>query len=221
MRFSPIASFGASARACIVCLAAALAMPVAHAQQSDSQAADSAEQPYGWPWLVRALDRLKPTVDTRLPETPSQAASRLENQIAQGQTRQALAEIAEIERERAQPGLSGVDVRILFLKGRALAMQGDLAGARAVYQGMTSSFPESPEPWNKLAAVQVAQGQIDAALHSLQMALMTDPNYAAAKANLADVHLMLAMRHYRNAAQLGVDGADSRAQQVRRILEGE
>lgn len=217
MRFSLNASFRASARAGIICLAAALAAPAALAQQG--QATDAAE-PYGWPWLVRALDHLKPSVDTSLPETPSQVAARLEDQIAAGQTRPALAEIARIEQEREQSGLSGVDARILFLKGRALARQGNLADAHAVYQDMTTRFPELPEPWNNLAAVQVAQGQVDAALHSLQMALMTDPNYGAAKANLADVHLMLAVRNYRNAAQLGIPDAAARAQQVRRILEG-
>lgn len=236
MRFSPIAlrRTGLDARA--LCLAALLSTTTAVAQQPAADAAAAvaapvaaapaagenpatAETPYGWPWLVRALDRLKPSVDTSLPETSSQAAERLEAAIGAGRAREALAEIAERERARAAQGLSGEDARLLFLKGRALAAQGDLAGAHAVYQDMTTRFPELPEPWNNLAAVQVAQGQLDAALQSLQMALLTDPGYAAAKANLGDVHLMLASRAYRSAAEQGVPGAGSRAQQLRQLIE--
>ena len=214
MRFSLIASRCGGLGARALCLAALLCATTVMAQQPSA----AAETPYGWPWLLRALDRLKPTVDTRLPETPSEAAARLESAINAGRTDEALAEIAERERARTAQGISGEDVRLSFLKGRALAAQGDLAGAQAAYQDMTTRFPELPEPWNNLAAVQVAQGQLDAALQSLQMALLTDPGYATAKANLGDVHLMLAARAYRSAAEQGVPAAGERARHLHQLI---
>lgn len=219
MRFSPFASRyrGWATRVC--CLTALLCATAAMGQPQPAAATPTAvETPYGWPWLVRALDRLKPSVDTRLPETPSEAVARLEAAINAGNARAALAEIAERERAREAQGLSGEDVRLLFLKARALAAQGELTSAQAIYQDMTTRFPELPEPWNNLAAIQVAQGQLDAALQSLQMALLTDPSYAAAKANLGDVHLMLAARAYRSAAEQDVPGAGARARHLHQFI---
>lgn len=222
----PIASRRGSLGALAMSLAVLVCAPSAQAQQqppaasaSVPQASAPAEAVYGWPWLVRALDRLKPSVDTRLPETSSQTVERLEAAIGAGQTRAALAEIAKLERARLASGIAGEDVRLVFLKARALAAQGRLSEAQAVYQDMTTRFPELPEPWNNLAAVQVAQGQLDAALHSLQMALLTDPGYAAAQANLGDVYLMLAARAYRQAADHGVPGASARTQHLHQLLK--
>nr|MBF0685660.1 tetratricopeptide repeat protein [Pseudomonas sp.] len=183
-----------------------------------AQAPDG-QEPYGWPWLVRALDRLKPDTDTRLPETPTQVVNRLEAMIDQGQGAAALAEIRTLQEKRAASNVSGVDARLLFLEARALASQGEYSRAAEIYQGMTVSFPELPEPWNNLAVLYAAQGRLDEARRALETALLTDPGYAEAQANLGDIHLMLAARAHREAADMGAAGSTDRAQRANQLLK--
>ncbi|SSZ76691.1 Predicted O-linked N-acetylglucosamine transferase, SPINDLY family [Bordetella pertussis] len=61
---------------------------------------------------------------------------------------------------------------------------------------MTTQFPELPEPWNNLAALYASRGELERAQDSLQMALRANPDYAAARANLGDIQLMMALRTY-------------------------
>ena len=204
-------------------LAQALAGPAAPPAVAPSSSAPApaaaAEQPYGWPWLVRALDRLKPATDTRIPETPTQVAQRLEAMIDNGQSAAALQEIEALQAKRAASNISGVDARLLFLQARALASQGNLARATDIYRRMTIDFPELPEPWNNLAALYAAQGRLDDARVALETALLVDPGYAAAKANLGDVYLMLAARAHRDAADQGVAGSGSAEQNINQLLK--
>lgn len=212
MRFSPHAlraACAALAGATAILLAAAPAMAQAPAEQ----------EPYGWPWLVRALDRLKPDTDTRVPETPTQVVNRLEAMIDQGQAAAALAEIRTLQEKRAASNISGVDARLLFLEARALARQGEFARAAEIYQDMTVRFPELPEPWNNLAVLYAAQGRLDEARRALETALLNDPGYAEAKANLGDVHLMLAARAHREAADMGAAGSADTARRANQLLK--
>ena len=198
----------------LACAAAILATAApALAQTPDGQ------EPYGWPWLVRALDRLKPDTDTRIPETPTQVVNRLEAMIDQVQGQAALAEIRTLQEKRAASSVSGVDARLLFLEARALASQGEYGRAAEIYENMTVSFPELPEPWNNLAVLYAAQGRLDEARRALETALLTDPGYAEAQANLGDVHLMLAARAHREAAGMGAAGSTDRAQRANQLLK--
>jgi Flp pilus assembly protein TadD len=212
MRFSPHALRAACAAlvgATAILLAATPAMAQAPAEQ----------EPYGWPWLVRALDRLKPDTDTRLPETPTQVVNRLEAMIDQGQAPAALAEIRALQEKRAASNVSGIDARLLFLEARALARQGELSRAADIYRDMTVRFPELPEPWNNLAVLYAAQGRLDDARMALETALLNDPGYAEAQANLGDVHLMLAARAHREAAGMGAAGSADTAQRANQLLK--
>lgn len=210
--------------ACLACAAALwlLAAPT-HAQQAPAPAATGvtaqAQEPYGWPWLVRALDRLKPSTDTRIPETPTQVANRLEAMIDDGQTAPALAEIENLQKARAASNISGIDARLLFLQARALTRQGALARAADIYQDMTVKFPELPEPWNNLAVLYAAQGRLDEAQRALEMALLTDPSYGAARANLGDIHLMQAARAHREAAEQGVASSGAMEQRIDQLIK--
>lgn len=217
MRDLPFASGRPVAR-CALAAALFCMATLACAQTTTADAA--AQEPYGWPWLVRALDRLKPDTDTRLPETPSQTVERLEAMIGQGRADEALREIEALQRKRAASSLSGIDARLLFLQARAHAAEGRLAEAGAIYQRMTVDFPELPEPWNNLAAVHAAQGRLDEAREALGMALLTDPAYGPAQANLADVYLMLAERSYQSAAQMGQPDAANMAARTQELLKG-
>ena len=83
---------------------------------------------------------------------------------------------------------------------------------------MTERFPELPEPWNNLAALEVADGRLDQAKAALDMAVRTDPGYAVAHENLGDLYMMLAARSYgaRRASSLPeTAGAATSAQRHR------
>jgi len=84
---------------------------------------------------------------------------------------------------------------------------------------MTTRYPELPEPWNNLAVLYAARGDIDRAHDALQNALRANPNYPAARANLADIQLMLAKRSYGEASRLGVAGTGNKERAVGNLLK--
>jgi len=200
------------------CAALACAVLTSAAQaQSPAPARDG-----GWDGLARLLDAVKPRVDTSIPPTPSEVTDRIEALLNRGQVQAALALIRERldlpEHQRPNPHTPGVDVQLAFLHARALAAAGDVAGAERQYEAMTRAYPELPEPWNNLAALYVQAGQLERARLALQTALSIEPKYGVAQANLADVHLMMALAAYGAAADLNVAGTRRRAQALRDLL---
>jgi Flp pilus assembly protein TadD len=65
---------------------------------------------------------------------------------------------------------------------------------------MIESFPDLPEPYNNLAVLQAAAGQLDRARALLEIALRMDPSYRTAHENLGDVFVRLAQRAYEAAS---------------------
>ncbi len=63
--------------------------------------------------------------------------------------------------------------------------------------------PNLAEPHNNLAAVYNNLGDTKAAIKELETALKKRPNYAVAEENLADLHIKLALQHYRNSLSHG------------------
>src|SRR5690606_23113591 len=122
-------------------------------------------------------------------------------------------------REAAIKGQRGADVQLMFQHARALAALGRADEAIAVYSDMTNQFPELPEPWNNLAALYASRGELERAQDSLQMALRANPDYAAARANLGDIQLMMALRTYRQEAARGVPGMKARVQEIESLLK--
>lgn len=171
----------------------------------------------GWKGLANLLEALKPGVDTRLEPTPSQITNHIERLLNQGRNQAALDMI--LKREAEIKGQRGTDVQLMFQHARALAALGRIDEAVAMYTEMTQRFPELPEPWNNLAALYAQQGELDRAQEALQMSLLANPNYAAARANMGDIQLMLALRTYRNAASQGVPGMDAKAREVENLLK--
>jgi len=172
----------------------------------------------GWKGLARLLEALEPSVDTSIPLTPSQITDRISSMLDQGQNQQALDIIDKRMAQREASNAIGADVQLLFLRGRALAALGRHDEAVAHYLDMTTKYPELPEPWNNLAAEYVRQGRLEMARDALQMALTADPHYAAAKANMGWVQLMLAGQSFEGAAAQGVPGARGAARETRSIL---
>ncbi|MCD0502451.1 tetratricopeptide repeat protein [Bordetella petrii] len=171
----------------------------------------------GWKSLANLLEALKPGVDTRLDPTPSQITDHIERLLNQGQAQEAL---AMIEKRQADiEGQRGTDVQLMFQHARALAALNRTDEAIAIYTDMTTRFPELPEPWNNLAALYAQQGDLDRAHDALQMALQANPDYPAARANMGDIQLMMALRTYRSAANRGVPGMDAKAREIENMLK--
>jgi tetratricopeptide (TPR) repeat protein len=98
--------------------------------------------------------------------------------------------------------------QVRFLKGVMLADLQRNAQAIEVFTALTQDFPELPDPYNNLAVLYAADGQLHRALVALQTALRNDPNHRAARENLGDVHLALAVQAW-TAAQAGTKGDDA------------
>lgn len=174
----------------------------------------------GWDALARLLEAAKPGVDTRLQPTPSQITDRIEQLINAGRNDEALTMIEKRLAETANPPPpGGTDVQLEFQHARVLANLGREQEALDIYEDMTSRFPELPEPWNNMAVIYAKRGEIDRAETALRAALRADPNYAAARANLADVQLLQAGRSYGEAAKLGVTGSGNKARAVDNLLK--
>jgi Flp pilus assembly protein TadD len=67
------------------------------------------------------------------------------------------------------------------------------AEAAELFTRIAQEFPELPEPFNNLGLLHARAGRLDAARMALEAALRNDPGHRAARANLAEVHLMLAV----------------------------
>ncbi|WP_066421876.1 tetratricopeptide repeat protein [Bordetella ansorpii] len=173
----------------------------------------------GWQGLANLLETLKPGVDTRLDPAPSQVTDRIEQLLTKGQTADALALIEKRQAERDRQGTRGTDVQLMFQHARALSALGRAQESIDVYTDMTTRFPELPEPWNNLAALYAARGELDRAQDALNMALRADPTYADARANMGELQLLMALRTYRQAGGQGAPGAKDKAQEIENLLK--
>ena len=168
--------------------------------------------------IARLLEAIKPGVDTSIPPTASQITDRIEALLNEGRNQEALAAIQERQSEEENRHAPGVDVQLQFQHARALAALGRASEAQAIYTELTTLYPELPEPWNNLASLYVEQGNLDRAQEALQMALVANPRYETAQANLADVQLMQALRQYEAAAAAGVPGMRDKAEALRNVI---
>jgi len=98
--------------------------------------------------------------------------------------------------------------QVRFLRGVILTDLKRNAQAIEVFNALTQDFPELPDPYNNLAVLYAADGRLESALVALQTALRNDPGHRAARENLGDVHLALAIQAW-TAAQAGAKGDDA------------
>ncbi|WP_249931206.1 tetratricopeptide repeat protein, partial [Ramlibacter sp. 2FC] len=94
------------------------------------------------------------------------------------------------------------DPQLRFLKGVIQTETGQAVEALATFTRLTEDYPELPEPYNNLAALQAAQGRLDEARQSLEMAIQLKPGYATAHENLGDIQARLAAQAWSRAQQL-------------------
>lgn len=155
------------------------------------------------PLLHRALSVLAVllvTASARAADLPPDPARDIERLFRSGDL--ALAEQRVDLAIAAQPG----SPRLRFLKGVMLSETRRETEAMAVFESLTQDHPDLPEPYNNLAVLHAARGQLDRARELLEQALRQDPAYFAAQENLGDVFIRLAHRAYERAS------ADTRAE---------
>jgi tetratricopeptide (TPR) repeat protein len=106
--------------------------------------------------------------------------------------------------------------QIRFLKGVMLADLKRDAEATQIFLALTEDFPELPDPYNNLAVLYAAGGQLQSALNALQVALRNDPTHRAARENLGDVYLALAAQAW-TLAQATSKGDDAELRRKLRL----
>ena len=129
----------------------------------------------------------------RIDPAPLEEVRRL---IAAGRSKQALAFAEE------QLVKNPRNAQMRFVRGVILSDMNDNDGARAAFQQLTEDFPELPEPYNNLAVLYAAEGQLDRARAALELALLARPDYATAHENMGDVYLQMAADAYQRASTL-------------------
>lgn len=97
-----------------------------------------------------------------------------------------------------------------FLKGLILAEQKKVPEAIRVFTALTEDYPELPEPYNNLAVMHAAAGNLDKARAALENAVRALPGYALAHENLGDLYLRMAARSYGRAVELDTSAAAPR-----------
>ena len=127
----------------------------------------------------------------------AQDTREVERLFRSGDTAQALRKADEAIAQRPR------DAAMRFQRGVLLSELKRTAEAIDAFTRMTEDFPDLPEPYNNLAVLLAAQGQIDRARELLETALRHDPGYLTAHENLGDIYARLALRAYERAAPGG------------------
>jgi Flp pilus assembly protein TadD len=96
----------------------------------------------------------------------------------------------------SEPG----NAQFAFLRGVVLMDLRRDAEALAVFEQLHQLYPELPDPLNNVGLLHARAGRPDAARLALEAALRLDPSHRTARLNLAQVHLMLALRAWEQAA---------------------
>ena len=94
------------------------------------------------------------------------------------------------------------DAQARFLKGLVFSDQGKTADAIEQFRALTVDYPELPEPYNNLASLYAASGQLERARNALESAIAANPDYAIAHNNLGDLYLRMASQSYDKVLQL-------------------
>lgn len=115
---------------------------------------------------------------------------------AAGQTAAALQRVERAVAARPR------DAQLRFVHGVLLAESGRNTEAIEVLQRLTQDYPELAEPYNNLAALYAAAGDLERAKAALEQSLRANPGFATAHENLGDVLALLASRSYARALQL-------------------
>ena len=92
------------------------------------------------------------------------------------------------------------DANLRFLRGVVLMDLRRDEEAALQFTTLTHEYPELPDPYNNLALLHARGGRLELARQALQSALLNDPKHRAARINLGQVHLLLAVQAWEQAA---------------------
>ncbi|KQY81686.1 MULTISPECIES: tetratricopeptide repeat protein [Roseateles] len=110
------------------------------------------------------------------------------------------------------------DLQLRFALGVMRMELGEREKARAIFTRLTQDFPDLADPYNNLAVLHAAAGELDEAQAALEQALRLQPEHAQAQENLGDVLLRLALRAYQRAQKAAVAPTDALAGKITRTL---
>lgn len=151
----------------------------------------------GFGWAANAQPLPPPTVgDIAVDRQDVAPLEEVKKLIAAGRSKQALAFADD------QLVKNPRNAQMRFVRGVILSDMNDNDAARAAFQQLTEDFPELPEPYNNLAVLYAAAGELDKARAALELALLARPDYATAHENMGDVYLQMAADAYQRASTL-------------------
>jgi tetratricopeptide (TPR) repeat protein len=110
------------------------------------------------------------------------------------------------------------DLQLRFALGVMRMEMGDNAKAKALFTRLTQDFPDLADPYNNLAVLHAAAGELDQAQAALAQALRLQPDHAQAQENLGDVLMRLALRAYQRAQKLAIAPSDALAGKISAAL---
>lgn len=110
------------------------------------------------------------------------------------------------------------DLQLRFALGVMRMELGERAKALAIFTRLTQDFPDLADPYNNLAVLHAAAGELDDAKAALEQALRLQPNHAQALENLGDVLVRLALRAYQRAQKVSLAPGDALAGKISRTL---
>lgn len=102
--------------------------------------------------------------------------------------------------------LDGDNPQLLFINGVLLSETNKINEAIKVFEGLTKTHPNLPEPYNNLAVLYAQQGDFQKAKYALEQSIKTHPSYAIAYINLGDIYTRMASESYNKALQ--IDGSN-------------
>ena len=110
------------------------------------------------------------------------------------------------------------DLQLRFAQGVMRMELGDRAKALEIFTRLTQDFPDLADPYNNLAVLHAAAGELDEAQAALEQALRLQPEHAQAQENLGDVLMRLALRAYQRAQKLSLAPSDALAGKINGTL---
>jgi tetratricopeptide (TPR) repeat protein len=110
------------------------------------------------------------------------------------------------------------DLQLRFALGVMRMELGDRAKALDIFTRLTQDFPDLADPYNNLAVLHAAAGELDEARTALEQALRLHPEHAQAQENLGDVLVRLALRAYQRAQKASLMPSDALAGKINRTL---
>ena len=110
------------------------------------------------------------------------------------------------------------DLQLRFALGVMRMELGEGEKAKGIFIRLTQDFPDLADPYNNLAVLHAAAGELDEAQAALEQALRLQPEHAQAQENLGDVLVRLALRAYQRAQKLSLASGEALAGKINRTL---